>query len=133
MKKTCATITSLALCLSLMLPTGAVAFAETGGDQAASGGTDAVYVGDSYDSGIAPRTRGNCTDSYSRAWCNSHGYANNRPVGHTVVLNAQEQRCYNALIASGLQASVTSLVTLNASGLLIAAPFIAYNLYNCLY
>lgn len=131
MKKTGAKLTSLALCLSLMVPAGAVAFADTAENQATSSGANAVYVSDSYDGGISPRERGQCTDSYSRAWCNSHGFANNRPVPHAVTLNAQERRCYNSLIAAGLQTAITALVTPGAAGALIAAPGIAFSFFNC--
>lgn len=131
MKKTCAKLTLLVLCLSLMLPAGAVAFADTGGAQASSR-ADAVYVGDSYDSGIAPRTRGNCTDSYTRAWCNSHGFANNRPVPHAVHLNARERRCYNQMLISSA-AAVAGLAWSGPGGALIATASGAFTLWNCLF
>lgn len=130
MKKTGATLTSLALCLSLVLPTGAVAFADTG-DQAASGGTDAVYVSDTYDNGIAPRTRGNCTDSYSRGWCNSHGYANNRPVPGRVILNSQELNCYFKAVAQGVAETVFWGVVKQPNGVYMAISSTAWRLWNC--
>lgn len=44
-----------------------------------------------------PFERGRCTDSYSKAWCDSHGFANNRPVPHKVKLNAKEEACLRDL------------------------------------
>ena len=41
--------------------------------------------------------RGRCTDSYSKAWCDSHGSANNRTVPHKVKLNAKEEACLRDL------------------------------------
>lgn len=41
--------------------------------------------------------RGRCRDSYSKAWCDSHGSANNRTVPHKVKLNAKEEACLRDL------------------------------------
>ena len=41
--------------------------------------------------------RGRCADSYSKAWCDSHESANNRPVPHKVKLNAKEEACLRDL------------------------------------
>lgn len=51
-----------------------------------------------------PRTRGNCTDVYSKQWCDTHGYENNRPVGSSVKLTQQELSCLEA----GLGATLVS-------------------------
>lgn len=43
-----------------------------------------------------PRIRGNCTDVYSKQWCDTHGYENNRPVGSSVKLTQKELSCLEA-------------------------------------
>lgn len=42
-----------------------------------------VYVLEEEEAGTTTlRERGRCTDSYSKEWCDSHGFQNNRPVPH---------------------------------------------------
>ncbi len=131
-KKAGATLTSLALCAALALTPGTMAFADIGGE--ADNSSDAggeVYLPDNYqEPGIMPLERGQCTDVYSRAWCNAHGYRNNRPVGKMVKLNAKEKACYYGLLAKGTKAALCAAVG-NYGGVLKAAPGIAYTLYKC--
>lgn len=95
-----------------------------------------IYVDENYDTqanrNITPRNRGNCTDVYSRDWCNSHGYQNNRPVPGKVLLNDRERRCYFNLLASGTQTSLTVLVS-GPTSALVAAPIVVFRFFNCLF
>lgn len=59
------------------------------------------------------RTRGNCTDIYTKAWCDSHGYANNRPVSGSVTLTNKESDGYWKWVANMLRNEVVSLITVN--------------------
>lgn len=133
MKKFLMIIVSSLLSLSL---SGLPVYANTPDNDKASSTTE-IYVDENYGNqtseSITPRNRGNCTDVYSRAWCNAHGYQNNRPVGGTVILNKDERRCYFGLISSGLHTEITLLVYGAQAGALIAVPFIAFELFNCLF
>lgn len=52
-----------------------------------------VYVLEEEGAGTTTlRERGRCTDSYSKEWCDSHGFQNNRPVPHKVPLNKKRGR-----------------------------------------
>lgn len=126
-----ATLTSLALCAALTLSPAAMAFADIGGEPANPGGSGDIYVPDNYqDPGIMPLERGQCTDVYSKAWCDSHGYKNNRPVPKAVPLNAKERECYWGLMRSGSKAALCAMVG-NVGGVLTAAPGVAFTLYKC--
>lgn len=88
-----------------------MAFADIGGEPANPGGSGDIYVPDNYqDPGIMPLERGQCTDVYSKAWCDSHGYKNNRPVPKAVPLNAKERECYWGLMRSGSKAALCAMV-----------------------
>lgn len=75
--------------------------------------------------------RGRCTDSYSKEWCDSHGFKNNRPVPHKVQLTKKEADCYYNMIRNGAEWFFAA-VTKNVSGALFATADIAYTLHNCL-
>lgn len=122
---------SLALCAALTLSPAAMAFADIGGEPANPGGSGDIYVPDNYqDPGTMPLERGQCTDVYSKAWCDSHGYKNNRPVPKAVPLNAKERECYWGLMRSGSKAALCAMVG-NVGGVLTAAPGVAFTLYKC--
>lgn len=134
MKKILTIFTSLVLALNI---SGLAVSANTSksGTNKNLENTMEIYVDENYvnqsNGNAAPRTRGTCTEVYSKAWCDSHGYQNNRPVGGKVLLNDRERRCYLGFLASGTHASITMLVT-GPAGALVAAPLIAFNLFNCL-
>ena len=77
------------------------------------------------------RERGRCTDSYSKAWCDSHGFKNNRPVPHKVQLTKKEADCYWGLVKDGI-GWVLSAVTKDSRGVLSATANVAYTLHKCL-
>lgn len=77
------------------------------------------------------RTRGTCSEVYSRAWCNAHGYGNNRPVPGRVRLNAKEQRCVKQLYGS-LAAAVASGIISGGSGWYVGAASAVYGFWLCL-
>ena len=118
MKKVSATLTSLALCAALTLSPAAMAFADIGGEPA--------------NPGIMPLERGQCTDRFSKAWCDAHGFKNNRPVPGTVKLNAKERKCYNELLITnaGLAAS---MVWTGPGGALVGSAASVFRLFNCLF
>lgn len=133
MKKVSATLTSLALCAALTLSPAAMAFADIGGEPANPGGSGDIYVPDNYqDPGIMPLERGQCTDRFSKAWCDAHGFKNNRPVPGTVKLNAKERKCYNELLITnaGLAAS---MVWTGPGGALVGSAASVFRLFNCLF
>lgn len=80
MKNCLPSIVSAALCLSLVM-TPFVPVAAAYADDGSPAESSEIYVGDNYDENydISLFERGRCTDSYSKAWCDSHGFANNRP------------------------------------------------------
>lgn len=80
MKKCLPSIVSAALCLFLVM-TPFVPVAAAYADEGSPAESSEIYVGDNYDENydISLFERGRCTDSYSKAWCDSHGSANNRP------------------------------------------------------
>lgn len=100
------------------------------------GYTTEIYVDENYgnqtNEGIQPRTRGNCTDVYSRAWCNAHGYQNNRPVPGSVKLIQSEINCYLKWSAIGVAKGVTSLVTGNVVSGLWSTASTVFKLFNCI-
>lgn len=98
MKKCLPSIVSAALCPSLVM-TPFVPVAAAHADEGSPAESSEIYVGDNYDENydISLFERGRCTDSYSKAWCDSHGFANNRPVPHKVKLNAKEEACLRDL------------------------------------
>lgn len=69
-------------------------------------------------------------DKLHKAWCDSHGYKNNRPVPKAVPLNAKERECYWGLMRSGSKAALCAMVG-NVGGVLTAAPGAAFTLYKC--
>ena len=98
MKKCLPSIVSAALCLSLVM-TPFVPVAAAYAAEGSPAESSEIYVGDNYDENydISLFERGRCTDSYSKAWCDSHGFANNRTVPHKVKLNAKEEACLRDL------------------------------------
>lgn len=133
MKKVSATLTSLALCAALALSPAAMAFADIGGEPANPGGSGDIYVPDNYqDPGIMPLERGQCTDVYSKAWCDAHGYKNNRPVGKMVKLTKKERDCYYGALADGVWTGLTGAVTASVAGVLMAPPAVAFSFFNCM-
>lgn len=133
MKKAGITLTSVALCAALALTPATMAFADIGGEPANPSEGAEVYLPDNYqDPGIMPLERGQCTDVYSKAWCDSHGYKNNRPVGKSVTLNAKEKACYYKALAAGVWQAAVAAVTVSPTGALLAPPAVAYTLFTCL-
>lgn len=123
---------TLMISLIVLSPTLAIAtpvFAET-----ALTTNNEIYVPDTYNSeeGIVPYERGRCTDSYSKEWCDSHGFANNRPVPHSVQLNAKEKKCLTSFYISAAGQILIAGVTLNPAGIYIGTPVAAFQLWNCL-
>lgn len=94
-----------------------------------------IYVGDNYDENydISPFERGRCTDSYSKAWCDSHGSANNRPVPHKVKLNAKEEACLRDPYLAGTAEVIAGLVTTGPSGGFFATAMTSYRLFTCMF
>ena len=135
MKKVGAILAAIAICLPLSFPIGNMAYADNiesdndcgsvgnniylGGNQTATEGTE-----------IGVRERGRCTDSYSKEWCNAHGFTNNRPVPHVVKLTPKEQKCYNELLISSI--GIAGSVWTGPGGTLIATATTAFRLFNCL-
>lgn len=134
-KKAGATLTSLALCAALALTPGTMAFADIGGEVANSSDAGGeVYLPDNYqEPGIMPLERGQCTDVYSRAWCNAHGYRNNRPVGKMVKLNAKEKACYYKFLGKAVAKTITGAITKGPAGALMGPPSAAFSLFKCLF
>lgn len=90
-----------------------------------------IYVNDDIASApVLRRTRGNCTDVYSAAWCNAHGYGNNRPVPARVKLNAREKSCVIKVYGS-LAAAVAKGVVQGAASGYYAAARAVYNFWRC--
>lgn len=77
------------------------------------------------------RERGRCTDSYSKEWCDSHGFQNNRPVPHKVNLTKRESDCYWGMLKAGSKTFINA-VTQGPAGVLKAAPSVAYALWKCI-
>ena len=94
-----------------------------------------IYVGDNYDENydISPFERGRCTDSYSKAWCDSHGFANNRTVPHKVKLNAKEEACPRDPYLAGVAEVIAGLVTTGPDGGLFATAMTSYRLFTCMF
>ena len=95
MKKCLPSIVSAALGLSLVM----TPFVPVAAAVLTLAACSSVNVGDNYDENydISLFERERCTDSYSKAWCDSHGSANNRTVPHKVKLNAKEEACLRDL------------------------------------
>ncbi|MEG0093347.1 MAG: hypothetical protein RR945_00005 [Erysipelotrichaceae bacterium] len=98
--------------------------------------TNEIYVDDNYNqysSGeVQPRNRGNCTDVYTREWCNAHGFENNRPVPGSVQLNAKEKRCYFEMLGNAAWNVLTSSITMNAAKLYYGTASVVFKFYKCL-
>lgn len=77
--------------------------------------------------------RGRCADSYSKAWCDSHGFANNRPVPHKVKLIPKEEACLRDLYVAGTAGVIAGYVTKGPGGALYATARAAYQLFTCLF
>lgn len=89
-----------------------------------------IYTGNHDSQQPVRRTRGNCTDVYSKTWCNAHGYGNNRPVGARVTLTQREKDClFRYYIVAGN--IVIAGVTKSASGIWTATANAAYTLWVC--
>lgn len=124
---------SLILSLALTITPAAIAFADTESESSNDVISSEIYLPDDYrEPGITPFTRGQCTDVYPKAWCDSHGYANNRPVGGQVKLTHKEEKCYLDLLAQGSEMAIMSLVT-GSTGAFYAAPWVAFQFWNCLF
>lgn len=90
-----------------------------------------VYVLEEEEAGTTTlRERGRCTDSYSKEWCDSHGFQNNRPVPHKVKLTKKEADCYWGLVQAGVGGAIGT-VTQGPGGALQAAAAVAWALWNC--
>lgn len=134
MKKKSMAATSVALCFALAMSPGTFAYAAVGGEDADAEGTPEIYVPDNYqDPGIMPLERGQCTDVYSKAWCNSHGYRNNRPVGKMVKLTKKERDCYYKFLGKAVAKTITGAITKGPAGALMGPPKAAYALFKCLF
>lgn len=134
MKKCLSPIISAALCLSLvMTPFAPIASAYA--DEGSPTEGSEIYVGDNYDENydVSLLERGRCTDSYSKAWCDSHGFANNRPVPHRVKLNAKEESCLRQLYIAGTADIIAGYITGNVPGGLFATAGVSFQLFNCLF
>lgn len=84
-----------------------------------------------YDISLFERRR--CTDSYSKAWCDSHGSANNRTVPHKVKLNAKEEACLRDPYLAGTAEVIAGLVTTGPGGGLFATAMTSYRLFTCMF
>lgn len=134
MKKYLYSVISAALCISLVI-TPFVLVASAYADEAITTDASEIYIGDNYveDYDITPFERGYCTDSYSKAWCDSHGFANNRPVPHQVKLNAKEEACLRELYIAGTASVIAELITQGPGGGLFATAMVSFNLFNCMF
>lgn len=134
MKKCLSPIISAALCLSLVV-TPFVPVAAAYADEVTPAESSEIYVGDNYDENfdISLFERGRCTDSYSKAWCDSHGFSNNRPVPHKVKLNAKEEACLRELYIAGTAEVIAGYITGNAPGGLFATAMASFRLFNCMF
>ncbi|WP_368153092.1 hypothetical protein, partial [Collinsella aerofaciens] len=74
-----------------------------------------------------------CSHSYSKAWCDSHGFANNRPVPHKVKLNAKEEARLRDLQLAGTAEVIAGLVTTGPSGGFFATAMTSYRLFTCMF
>lgn len=95
-----------------------------------------LYISDDYDteskSNIESRTRGNCTDVYSKAWCDSHGYENNRPVAGTALIPMipDEVKCYLSSLSSSTAIILTAKVT-QKNGVYYALADVVFQFFLC--
>lgn len=134
MRKIPQALIPLALCSALVLPMcPTTAFATSA--EMVPGNNDEVYVSDTYseDIRIETRERGRCTDSYSKAWCDAHGFTNNRPVPGSVKLNAKERACYSKLVINGTFDVIRNFVVAGPGGALYASADATYKLFACLF
>lgn len=134
MKKCLPSIVSAALCLSLVM-TPFVPVAAAYADEGSPAESSEIYVGDNYDENndISLFERGRCTDSYSKAWCDSHGSANNRTVPHKVKLNAKEEACLRDPYLAGTAEVIAGLVTTGPDGGFFATAMTLYRLFTCMF
>lgn len=104
-------------------------------DEGSPAESSEIYVGDNYDENynISPFERGRCTDSYSKAWCDSHGFANNRPVPHKVKLIPKEEACLRDLYVAGTAGVIAGYVKSGPGGALYATAAASYRLFTCLF
>ncbi len=118
------------VCVLSSMPMAALAKPVVATDGNASGYAAEVQESSS----VLRRERGTCSQVYSRAWCNAHGYANNRPVGASVItqLNQREKNCLLKWYGSEAAAIAVNAATLNAAGLLASTAQNAFNLWLCL-
>ena len=133
MKKFLMIIVSSLLSLSL---SGLPVYANTT-DNEKNGDVPEIYVDENYGNqtseSITPRNRGNCTDVYTREWCNAHGYQNNRPVGGTVALNSKEIKCFIKAVAAGIDVARRSTVYLGPNSVYLAPPATAFAYFYCMW
>lgn len=99
-----------------------------------NGGEVGYTVEEEGESSGPRRERGTCSQVYSRAWCNAHGYANNRPVGASVItqLNQKEKNCLLSWYGSEAAAIASGFVSLNGMGALVGTAAASYQLWVCL-
>ena len=134
MKKCLLSIVSAALCLPLVM-TPFVPVAAAYADEGSPAESSEIYVGDNYDENydISLFERGRCTDSYSKAWCDSHGFANNRTVPHKVKLNVKEESCLRDPYLAGTAEVIAGLVTTGPGGGLFATAMTSCRLFTCMF
>lgn len=77
------------------------------------------------------RTRGTCSEVYSRAWCNAHGYGNNRPVPARVNLTSREKRCIISIYGSLTKALIAGIVSGGSGSVYTAAADFAFVMWMC--
>lgn len=133
MKKCLLSIVSAALCLSLVMTPFvpvAAAYADEGLLPRAAKSTSETTTTKIT---IYPFERGRCTDSYSKAWCDSHGFANNRTVPHKVKLNVKEESCLRDPYLAGTAEVIAGLVTTGPGGGLFATAMTSCRLFTCMF
>lgn len=97
----------------------------------ASNSVDIVGFDKRFLNNVPRRERGRCTDVYSKAWCDAHGYKNNRPVGK-VALNKKELDCLVTFYGSIGFALAKGIVSKTPTGAIVASASAAYSLWKCL-
>lgn len=118
------------ICALSSMPTAALAKPIVSAD-----GSGPAYAAEEQADSAGPRReRGTCSQVYSRAWCNAHGYANNRPVGASVItqLNQREKNCLLAWYGSEAAAVASGFASVNGAGALVGTVAAAYQLWVCL-
>ena len=120
-------IISLSIAISPISMSSAFATTDTIAD------INKIYVG-KHDSSsqVMRRELGTCSQVYSKGWCNSHGFKNNRPVPGRVTLTEKEKKCLYELYSEGYPAWIAASLEFGVAGAVFAGPAAAFHLYNCL-